>query len=103
MIKHGEFPPIFWEISQNQGNIPKSRTIRALVTSHGGEISVTEANPKIAEFVINHEIWEHWCQKFQKNLFAMNFWNYFFWYCFDFELEVGISNVLLDIFMRLLL
>ena len=43
------------------------------------------------------------CQKFQKNLFAMNFWNYFFWYCFDFELEVGISNVLLDIFMRLLL
>ena len=43
------------------------------------------------------------CQKFQKNLFAMNFWNYFFWYCFDFELEVGINNVLLDIFMRLLL
>ena len=43
------------------------------------------------------------CQKFQKNLFAMNFWNYFFWYCFDFELEVGISNVLLDIFMRFLL
>ena len=30
------------------------------MTSHGGEISVTEANPKIAEFVINHEIWEHW-------------------------------------------
>ena len=29
------------------------------MTSHGGEISVTEANPKIAEFVINHEIWEH--------------------------------------------
>ena len=32
------------------------------------------------------------CQKFQKNLFAMNFWNYFFWYCFDFELEVGINQ-----------
>ena len=35
------------------------------MTSHGGEISVTEANPKIAEFVINHEIWEHWIEDAQ--------------------------------------
>ena len=36
--------------------------------------------PKIAEFVINHEIWEHW-PKIKSNFFRGFFFSYF---CFDF-------------------
>ena len=42
------------------------------MTSHGGEISVTEAKPKIAEFVINHEIWEHWLLDHKLELAKIN-------------------------------
>ena len=41
------------------GKTPKSRSFKALVTCHGAEIFVTRTMSKIAEFVINHEIWEH--------------------------------------------
>ena len=40
-------------------NTPKSRTFRGFVTYHGAQIFVTRGMLKIAEFVINHEIWEH--------------------------------------------
>ena len=41
-------------------NTPKSRTFSGFVTYHGAQIFVTRGMLKIAEFVINHEIWEHW-------------------------------------------
>ena len=48
------------QVREFLGNSPKSRTFRGFVISHEPENFVTEANSKIAEFVINHEFWQHW-------------------------------------------
>ena len=54
----------FWAkivgFSHFSGKFPKITDFRALVTCHEQQKIVTGTMPKIAEFVINHEIWEHW-------------------------------------------